>query len=77
MRSNWILRRVGYVFQQIRRNHSLQERIDSIPIERYRNFSIVAHVDHGNQHVLVYQPNVIGNPVSFLGPGKTWNMFVL
>lgn len=47
MRSNWILRRVGYVFQQIRRNHSLQERIDSIPIERYRNFSIVAHVDHG------------------------------
>lgn len=47
MRSNWILRRVGYAFQQIRRNHSLQERIDSIPIERYRNFSIVAHVDHG------------------------------
>jgi elongation factor 4 len=26
---------------------SIQEKIDSIPIERYRNFSIVAHVDHG------------------------------
>lgn len=36
-----------YAFQQVRSNHSLQERIDAIPIERYRNFSIVAHVDHG------------------------------
>lgn len=26
---------------------SIQERISEIPIERYRNFSIVAHVDHG------------------------------
>lgn len=26
---------------------SIQERIAEIPIERYRNFSIVAHVDHG------------------------------
>ncbi|QEU60119.1 Guf1 [Kluyveromyces lactis] len=42
-----LLRRVSYAFQQVRSNHSLQERIDAIPIERYRNFSIVAHVDHG------------------------------
>lgn len=26
---------------------TVQERLDAIPIERYRNFSIVAHVDHG------------------------------
>lgn len=25
----------------------IQERIDKIPIENYRNFSVVAHVDHG------------------------------
>lgn len=42
-----LLRHVRYAFQQVRSNHSLQERIDAIPIERYRNFSIVAHVDHG------------------------------
>ncbi|KAK7208489.1 translation factor GUF1, mitochondrial [Myxozyma melibiosi] len=28
-------------------NEDLAKRIDAIPIERYRNFSIVAHVDHG------------------------------
>lgn len=28
-------------------NEELQKRIDAIPQERYRNFSIVAHVDHG------------------------------
>ena len=26
---------------------ALEERIDKIPIENYRNFSIEAHVDHG------------------------------
>lgn len=26
---------------------ALEERINAIPIERYRNFCIVAHVDHG------------------------------
>ncbi|KAH3678213.1 hypothetical protein WICMUC_001642 [Wickerhamomyces mucosus] len=31
----------------IQNSQSIQERLDSIPIERYRNFSIVAHVDHG------------------------------
>ena len=25
----------------------LEERIAAIPIERYRNFCIVAHIDHG------------------------------
>lgn len=25
----------------------LEKRIDAIPIERYRNFCIVAHIDHG------------------------------
>lgn len=42
-----LLRHSRLIFQQVRHNHSLQERIDAIPIERYRNFSIVAHVDHG------------------------------
>ncbi|EFE32525.1 uncharacterized protein ARB_00711 [Trichophyton benhamiae CBS 112371] len=38
------------VFQARQSNRPLspvEERIDAIPIERYRNFCIVAHVDHG------------------------------
>lgn len=31
----------------VRSYQTVQERIESIPIENYRNFSIVAHVDHG------------------------------
>lgn len=42
-----LLRKNLRFWKQIRFNHTLQERIDAIPIERYRNFSIVAHVDHG------------------------------
>jgi elongation factor 4 len=33
--------------EQATASEELQSRIKAIPIERYRNFSIVAHVDHG------------------------------
>lgn len=33
--------------QQKESSRSIEERLAQIPIERYRNFSIVAHVDHG------------------------------
>lgn len=37
------------MLRQVRRSSTktIQERIFEIPIDRYRNFSIVAHVDHG------------------------------
>ncbi|KAH3686409.1 hypothetical protein WICPIJ_002588 [Wickerhamomyces pijperi] len=34
-------------FSNTNTKQTIQERLDAIPIERYRNFSIVAHVDHG------------------------------
>lgn len=33
--------------ESVKASEEFQKRIDAIPIERYRNFSIVAHVDHG------------------------------
>ncbi|CAN6674374.1 translation factor Guf1p, mitochondrial [Trichomonascus vanleenenianus] len=35
------------VTEQKQASEALQDQIRAIPIERYRNFSIVAHVDHG------------------------------
>jgi GTPase len=40
------------IVNHLRRSHSranaeLERRIDAIPLERFRNFCIVAHVDHG------------------------------
>ncbi|KAK9459397.1 P-loop containing nucleoside triphosphate hydrolase protein [Lipomyces oligophaga] len=43
---SWIVQLRGYVVE-VDPYQALSERIDAIPIERYRNFSIVAHVDHG------------------------------
>lgn len=34
-------------FEAVKASPGFQARVDAIPIERYRNFSIVAHVDHG------------------------------
>ncbi|EHN01107.1 Guf1p [Saccharomyces cerevisiae x Saccharomyces kudriavzevii VIN7] len=50
LRQVWPYKRLEYF---LRYNHTatsaqnLQARIEQIPIENYRNFSIVAHVDHG------------------------------
>ncbi|SCU87473.1 LAFA_0E06942g1_1 [Lachancea sp. 'fantastica'] len=40
-----ILRRYNHISSKT--VSSLQQRLDDIPLENYRNFSIVAHVDHG------------------------------
>lgn len=45
--SGLLIRRATFSTSIVSCNKSIQERIDAIPIERYRNFSIVAHVDHG------------------------------
>lgn len=36
-----------HAIQQLKVKSELEQRISAIPIERFRNFCIVAHVDHG------------------------------
>ena len=46
-RLDWLIARRAFASQTKPSPAEIEARIAAIPIERYRNFCIVAHIDHG------------------------------